>query len=909
MKIQELSKHGISESVISLWLESGINELLPIQIKAITYGKVLEGKNVLVSAPTSSGKTLVGEMAAAKYAFKRRRVFYIVPLKSLAEEKYRELNERYADFGIKVVISTRDRREFDRKISKGDFHIAIVVFEKMHSLMVANPHLLEQVGLVIVDEIHMIEDEMRGASLEILITKILVSKNKPQLIGLSAVLKNTKSFAEWLDATCCQDNHRPMELRKGVYYKGDFQYVEHNSLEEGIEVLCKNDDLTSLKKLVTDLVNNNQQCLIFCGTRRETEKIATMVSSNLPEKQNLQIIDELEEIEETESKNFIMNCLQKGVAIHNSNLDPDFRSLIEDNFRNGNIDVVCATTTLAIGLNLPSTNVIINPVRPVIKNKRWQDIPISQSEYENMSGRAGRFGYNCSFGRAILIADSQYDKESLYEHFVNGELGELKPALEHAQLTQHVLGILASHMAENEFEVKEILLNSFTGKMKWANQEDNMKRWIDDAINDCVELGLVSKTHSRIEITKHGAVAATKSIEIQTAGEMIKFLEDNKGIANDLDVFELLFFLTGTKNGRAAYLSMSKKEHESGRYLTLISKKFNSLCENSKNRIVGEIKDIVEDRISYENTAVAKKALILDDWVKGVSSSNIEEKYKCHIGNVYGITSEFAWMVECFCGLAKSSEWSDEVINKLQSLVTQMIHGINTNTIGLAQLRTHGFARGRMEELYKSGIKTINDVAKSNPNEIPNSLGKNTIQRIIKIAKKILNIDEVLNIKSEEELKINDSQVNAKKSEKEVLEWEEEYPFADEAGISYKYDQLVEIDGYPNKKRNRVKIADEEIYLTNTHFEMFLQMAIDVKKSNMGWLDFQSLGGYDKYHQNIRRLRSSFNDIDINPKELIESRGDKTYRLSVPPAKIIIHKKNILKHLPELSNLFPDITP
>lgn len=235
MRVEALEAFDIEEQVVDSWKSNGHERLLPIQELAVKKHRVLDGGNVLVVSPTSSGKTFVGEMAAVKTARKNRRVIYLVPQKALAEEKYRAFKTKYAGLGIRTVISTRDRREFDNDINGGRFHIAVVVFEKMQSLLVANPSMLERVGLVVFDELQMIGDKGRGAGIEILLTKIKTSPGSPQLIALSAVLGNGEEIAKWLGATLCCTRARPVELRKGVLLDGKFHYVEHNSGGKGVE--------------------------------------------------------------------------------------------------------------------------------------------------------------------------------------------------------------------------------------------------------------------------------------------------------------------------------------------------------------------------------------------------------------------------------------------------------------------------------------------------------------------------------------------------------------------------------------------------------------------------------------------------------------------------------------------------
>jgi superfamily II RNA helicase len=162
----------------------------------------------------------------------------LVPQKALAEEKYREFSRRYAKAGVDVVISSRDRREFDGQILGRQFQIAIVVYEKLQALLVAQPNLIQGIGLVVVDELQMLTDDERGPGLELLLTKLKMAGSHPRLIGLSAVLGKAALLAEWLEAKLLIDTRRPVELRKGVLCQGVFRYREHNSEREGSEEIA-----------------------------------------------------------------------------------------------------------------------------------------------------------------------------------------------------------------------------------------------------------------------------------------------------------------------------------------------------------------------------------------------------------------------------------------------------------------------------------------------------------------------------------------------------------------------------------------------------------------------------------------------------------------------------------------------
>src|SRR6266540_7504250 len=141
--------YGIGDEIINIWKDSYGDCLLPIQEKAIVKHNVLGGKSLIIFAPTSSGKTLVGEIVSIHYAMAKKRALYLVPMKALAEEKYHHFKDMYGQLGIKAIISTHDRKEYDQDLERKEFHIGVVVFEKLNALLVKNPNLLEGIGLVV----------------------------------------------------------------------------------------------------------------------------------------------------------------------------------------------------------------------------------------------------------------------------------------------------------------------------------------------------------------------------------------------------------------------------------------------------------------------------------------------------------------------------------------------------------------------------------------------------------------------------------------------------------------------------------------------------------------------------------------------------------------------------------------
>lgn len=201
-------------------LTKEITELRPAQEKAIKKG-LLDGKSLLVCTPTASGKTLIAELACLKNILESKgKAVYIVPLKALASEKYKDFVNKYGKI-CKIAISIGDLDKDDSYLV--DYDIIITTSEKLDSLIRHHAPWIAQIATIIVDEIHLLNDAERGPTLEILLV-MLRQIIKAQIIALSATIGNPKELAEWLDAELVVDDWRPVELKKGIYLEGKVEF-------------------------------------------------------------------------------------------------------------------------------------------------------------------------------------------------------------------------------------------------------------------------------------------------------------------------------------------------------------------------------------------------------------------------------------------------------------------------------------------------------------------------------------------------------------------------------------------------------------------------------------------------------------------------------------------------------------
>ncbi|PIN80667.1 hypothetical protein COV16_00460 [Candidatus Woesearchaeota archaeon CG10_big_fil_rev_8_21_14_0_10_34_8] len=215
-------KDKVHHKLFKVLSEQTFTELRPSQIKAINAG-LLNNKNILVCTPTGSGKTLIAEIAAMNNVYNKvGKAIYIVPLKSLASEKYNMFKSKYPD--KRTALSIGDTDSSDSYLA--DYDIIVTTSEKLDSLIRHKAPWLKDVKVVIIDEIHLLNDQGRGPTLEILITILRHILKNIQIIGLSATIGNPDELANWLDAELVEDDWRPVKLYHGTYLDGEVEFYE-----------------------------------------------------------------------------------------------------------------------------------------------------------------------------------------------------------------------------------------------------------------------------------------------------------------------------------------------------------------------------------------------------------------------------------------------------------------------------------------------------------------------------------------------------------------------------------------------------------------------------------------------------------------------------------------------------------
>ena len=309
------------EHIVDKVLKLSVFEALnPMQKSAIDKG-LLDSNSIVVSAPTASGKTLLCEIAALNLFHNRKgKMLYMGPLVALISEKYHSFKQKYYKEGVKIAMSVGDLDSSDPWLV--DYDWVLTSNEKMDSLIRHGANWIRDIGLIVMDEIHLLHDTSRGPTIEVTLTRLREIIPHAQILALSATIKNAKELAEWLNAKLLVSDYRPVELHEGIYIDSNIQFYGR----DGYELNKHFDTETSIFDNTKML---KKQALFFVSTRRNAESLAEKLATfndkylNFTEKSELiKISGEIENILEIPTRQCkkLASCVKNGIAFHHAGL-------------------------------------------------------------------------------------------------------------------------------------------------------------------------------------------------------------------------------------------------------------------------------------------------------------------------------------------------------------------------------------------------------------------------------------------------------------------------------------------------------------------------------------------------------------------------------------------------------------
>lgn len=703
---------------------SGFEKLNPPQEKALDKG-LLKGENMVVAAPTASGKTGIAEIAALDTIRKNRKVVYIVPLRALASEKYKEFKEKYEDLGIKVSMSIGDYDSPDTWLGRADW--IIVTSEKLDSLLRHGIDWLEDIGLVVTDEIHLLDSLERGSTLEVVLTRLRQKTNAKHL-ALSATIKNFEELAGWLDAKAVKSDHRPVKIFKGVCYDGEVNFVPQRKLKLTGEV-------RPLFELIDITLKKKKQALVFVSTRKSAEASAERLGKYINKRLKKKEKEELERVSDkvlhalgspTKQCKRLAKCVKRGTAFHHAGETNKQRGILEEAFRNGTIKVLTATPTLAFGVNIPAHIVVIRDLKRFSPPGGMSFLPIL--EIHQMLGRCGRPKYDKE-GYGILLPNDDSEADYAWENYIKGEPEDIKSKLGlEPALRVHTLALIASGVTPTRKKMMDFFSRTFYAHH--YGDPERLSGRIDDKIQLLERIGLIEPEKNKKQKNQF-----VRAVDLKQKDRNLKPTRLGKRVAelyiDPLTADHLVHSLKAFENREIndfGLLHIISQCQEMKPLPSVRTKEWNDISD----RVIEEEKNILEIPREWESEyeeflKTVKNASVLQSWIDEEGEDKILDKYYITPGELRVRLSNADWLMYAAQEIALLLECK-KIIKKIRKLRVRLKHGVKEELLPLVKLKEIGRARAR--KLWKSKLKTRADLRKVPLESLEKILGPKTARKV-----------------------------------------------------------------------------------------------------------------------------------------------------------------------------------
>ncbi|XP_029920604.1 helicase POLQ-like isoform X2 [Myripristis murdjan] len=734
----------------------GIKNLYDWQETCLNLNCVQERRNLIYSLPTSGGKTLVAEILILRELLCRKKdCLFILPYISLVQEKVRGLASfgLELDFMVEEYAGSKGRFPPVKRRNRSSLYIATI--EKAHSLInsLIETNRLDNLGLVVVDELHMLGDGSRGSVIEMTLAKVLYMSKTTQIIGMSATLGNIKDLQRFLRAENYTNDFRPVELREYVKLKDSIYEVDPKEeecfrfsrpLNFKYSSSMQKLDPDHIIALVTEVIPKHS-CLVFCPTKKNCENVAGMICKYLKadflqhkEAEKAILLRELKASGNGSMCPVLQKIVPYGVAYHHSGLTNEERKLVEAAYSDGVLCLLTCTSTLAAGINLPARRVILRS--PYVATDF-----LKRSQYKQMVGRAGRAGID-STGESILIL--QEKDKNMAKKLVSAPMETC-----YSNLMQDdgkgVLSLILSLIGLNITNSLEQVMDFLSGTLLSVQERQLcLEKSLWEIIQECVgllkEKGLItvsSDGHGQIlKVTKLGKATYKGSVDLTYSD--ILYNDLSKGLESLMlnSYLHLIYLVT-------PYDMISQCQPDWMIYF----RQFNllSAAEQRMAAAVGVPESFVARKAAGQTVRknmdmmVARRlylALVLFSLLRETNLWCVAEKFQLSRGFIQTLLSSSSAFCSCVLHFTEELEefWPFKAL--LAELTRRLSYCVTAELIPLMEVA--GVMESRAKQLYNAGYKTLAHVANADPSVLAKTienLYKKQANQIVASAKMLLN--------------------------------------------------------------------------------------------------------------------------------------------------------------------------
>lgn len=690
---------GLDDNLLDRLHSWNIEFLTEIQVNALA-SRLLDDRSMIVCAPTSSGKTLVAEIALYKRLRESKRTIYLVSHRALADQKYEDFQKKFGDLSnnpiANIGLSTGDREE-----GSYDALLLVATYEKALSLIVSN-QIDAQHTLVIADELQILGDKTRGPDIETLCS-ILMQRGIEQFIALTATVENPDEIADWLNCELATSFSRDIDLIQEIWYENlGYRVVFGQEVGEKHKIKV---DPQQIFDVVNQLLTENKgPILVFTESRREASQYADSFSqSRSRSADGIYLSQQLDLFSEpTEASEQLSLNTEKRVAFHTADLTPQQRQVIESGFIESKIDVCFATSTLAAGVNFPFKTVVFPKL-----TYEWGDraqTQITKSDYRNMSGRAGRLGMH-EEGYSLLLPKNNLELKHA-NNLILPQNDRLTSQLVNLSMRKTVLVLISSGLITSRKLLEKFFKNTFLWHQLLEHNPAKLQELINsanEAINWLIKNNQVLQHDEEIYPTLLGKAVSRTGLLPSTANAFVELLNNNLNtLETQFDAYEtgILYWVCSSDEFYGDTPS---------RFLVFPS----SRSPGSYSFVKGKP---LFGHFDETNSQLNQCVHALSLYINGSPERQIRHFTGISSGNLYRLAVDVSWVLDGLHRISCVSTLgcSQQLNNRIAMLSRRVRWGAPAEALDMIKVadrhRVPGFGQQRAMILLQNGISTFQEI-------------------------------------------------------------------------------------------------------------------------------------------------------------------------------------------------------
>ncbi|KAI0176300.1 P-loop containing nucleoside triphosphate hydrolase protein [Hypoxylon sp. FL1284] len=762
-------RYGLPESLVNNFKALGLKDIYPWQKQCLLGPGLLNGsKNLVYTAPTGGGKSLVADILMLKRVLedKDSKALLVLPYVALVQEKVRWLRNIVSglkrrlpddkDTPEKERVSLWQKRADEDSIrvigffgggkvraTWADFDIGVCTFEKANTLIntAINECTITKLRSVVLDELHMVDDDHRGYLMELIATKLLSLEHDVQIVGMSATLQNIDLLSRWLDAHTYCTFYRPVPVEEHLVHEGRIYAAASTSglLKTASQLTSisnasqlhsqpvkivhpsphkefKDPVLNAVVALATETARSGFGALVFCNSRYGCESDARLISRTLRDDRSLDptmLEKRLDLLADLRSLNTgldptLAETITSGVAFHHAGLTTEERDLIANAYDRGVLKIITATCSLAAGINLPARRVILH-------NARMGRDLIGPSMLRQMRGRAGRKGKD-EVGETYLCCRKDDLKEVI--ELMHAELPQISSGLttDKHRIQRALLEIIAIRLANSRDTLLDYIQRTL---LNLSSEPDIIESNVESSLRDLAEMGFIQSESDIYAATQLGKAVVASSLELEDGAfvhrEMQRAL---RAFVMDGEMHVLYMFtpvqdLSVAINWQVFRSEMGGLDDSGLRVMTFLGLKPTQVNKMAQG---GNLKETTPEE--KEVARIYRRfylALQLRDICNEMPIHIISRKYDAPRGAVQTLAQTCQGFAAGMIKFCEQMNWGG-MAAMLDHFSDRLSAGAKSDLLALAKVT---FIKSRTARVfYENGFKTVAAIANADPKEL-----------------------------------------------------------------------------------------------------------------------------------------------------------------------------------------------